>query len=46
MEFSIQLSAYYPDHAMGGRQLYRNMLDQAVLADRLAMTPSPLPSIT
>ena len=35
MKFSLQLSAYYPDHETGGRQLYRNMLDQAVLADRL-----------
>ena len=35
MQFSIQLSAYYPDHSLGGKQLYRNMLDQAVLADRL-----------
>ena len=35
MKFSIQLSAYYPDHTLGGKQLYQNMLDQAVLADRL-----------
>ena len=35
MKFSIQLSAYYPDHNLGGKQLYQNMLDQAVLADRL-----------
>ncbi|MEM7193860.1 MAG: LLM class flavin-dependent oxidoreductase [Pseudomonadota bacterium] len=35
MEFSIQLSAYYPDHDLGGDRLYRNMLDQAVLADEL-----------
>ncbi|MBX2885101.1 MAG: LLM class flavin-dependent oxidoreductase [Granulosicoccus sp.] len=35
MEFSIQLSAYYPDHDLGGQQLYHNMLDQAVLADQL-----------
>jgi len=35
MDFCIQLSAYYPDHRLGGRQLYQNMLDQAVLADRL-----------
>ena len=34
MEFSIQLSAYYPDHEIGGQQLYRNMLEQAVLADQ------------
>lgn len=35
MEFSVQLSAYYPGHEMGGRRLYQNMLDQAVLADQL-----------
>ncbi len=35
MNFSVQLSAYYPDHSLGGKQLYQNMLDQAVLADRL-----------
>ena len=35
MKFSLQLSAYYPDHSLGGKQLYQNMLDQAVLADRL-----------
>lgn len=35
MEFSIQLSAYYPDKAYGGRRLYQDMLEQAVLGDRL-----------
>ena len=35
MEFSIQLSAYYPDTAYGGRRLYEDMLDQAILSDRL-----------
>ncbi len=35
MDFSIQLSAYYPDKSYGGDRLYRDMLDQAVLADRL-----------
>ena len=34
MDFSVQLSAYYPGHELGGRQLYQNMLDQAVLADQ------------
>ena len=34
MDFSIQLSAYYPDKSYGGDRLYRDMLDQAVLADR------------
>ncbi len=34
MDFSIQLSAYYPDKNYGGDQLYRDMLEQAVLADR------------
>ena len=35
MDFSIQLSAYYPDKSYGGDRLYRDMLEQAVLADRL-----------
>ena len=35
MDFSIQLSAYYPDKAYGGRRLYQDMLEQAVLGDRL-----------
>lgn len=35
MKFSIQLSAYYPDKSIGGDQLYSDMLEQAVLADRL-----------
>ena len=35
MDFSIQLSAYYPDKNYGGERLYRDMLEQAVLADRL-----------
>ncbi len=35
MDFSVQLSAYYPDKSYGGDRLYRDMLEQAVLADRL-----------
>ncbi|QGX97400.1 LLM class flavin-dependent oxidoreductase [Roseovarius faecimaris] len=35
MEFSIQLSADYPDKAYGGDRVYQDMLDQAVLADKL-----------
>lgn len=35
MDFSVQLSAYYPSHELGGKRLYQNMLDQAVLADQL-----------
>lgn len=35
MDFSIQLSAYYPDKAYGADRLYRDMLEQAVLADRV-----------
>lgn len=35
MKFSIQLSAYMPDKAYGGAQVYRDMLAQATLADRL-----------
>ena len=35
MEFSIQLSADYPDKSYGGARVYRDMLDQAILADKL-----------
>lgn len=35
MEFSLQLSAYYPDKSYGGDRLYADMIEQAVLADRL-----------
>ncbi|MEO0620556.1 MAG: LLM class flavin-dependent oxidoreductase, partial [Pseudomonadota bacterium] len=35
MDFSIQLSAYYPDKNYGGDRIYGDMLEQAVLADRL-----------
>lgn len=35
MKFCLQLSAYFPDKSYGGARLYRDMLDQAVLADRL-----------
>ncbi len=35
MKFSIQLSADYPEKSYGGDRVYADMLDQAVLADRL-----------
>ena len=35
MEFTVQLSAYYPDKSYGGDRVYADMLEQAVLADRL-----------
>ena len=35
MEFSVQLSADYPDTSYGGDRVYGDMLDQARLADRL-----------
>ena len=35
MLFSIQLSADYANKAYGGDRVYRDMLDQAVLADKL-----------
>ncbi|MEM7173626.1 MAG: LLM class flavin-dependent oxidoreductase [Pseudomonadota bacterium] len=34
MLFSKQLSAYFPDKEYGGKRLYQDMLDQAVLSDR------------
>jgi len=33
MQFSIQLSAYYPDKSYGGAHVYRDMLEQARCAD-------------
>ncbi len=35
MKFCIQLSADYPDKNYGGKRVYDDMLNQAVLADRL-----------
>lgn len=35
MKFSIQLSADYPEKSYGGDRVYQDMLDQAILADRL-----------
>ena len=35
MDFSVQLSADYPDTSYGGDRVYADMLDQARLADRL-----------
>ena len=35
MKFSIQLSADYPNKDYGGDRVYQDMLDQAMLADRL-----------
>ena len=35
MEFSIQLSADYPDKNYGGDRVYQDMLNQAILADKL-----------
>lgn len=34
MQFSIQLSAYYPDKSYGGERVYRDMLAMARCADR------------
>ena len=35
MEFSVQLSADYPDKSYGGDRVYSDMIEQAVLADQL-----------
>jgi len=35
MKFSLQLSSDYPDKAYGGDRVYADMLEQAVLGDRL-----------
>lgn len=37
MKFSIQLSADYPDKSYGGDRVYRDMLDQAILADHMGI---------
>lgn len=37
MKFSVQLSADYPDKSYGGDRVYQDMLDQAVLADKLGI---------
>ena len=35
MDFSVQLSAYYPDKSYGGDRLYADMLEQAVRGSAL-----------
>lgn len=35
MEFSVQLSSDYPDKSYGGERVYGDMIEQAILADRL-----------
>ncbi len=35
MDFCIQLSADYPDKSYGGDRVYKDMVEQAILADRL-----------
>ena len=35
MKFCIQLSPYFPDKSYGGEQVFADMLEQAVLADKL-----------
>lgn len=42
MEFSIQLSADYPDKTYGGDRLYNDMLNQAKLADRTGFESASL----
>ncbi len=37
MKFSVQLSADYPDKSYGGDRVYQDMLDQAVLSDKLGI---------
>ncbi|MGO1119330.1 LLM class flavin-dependent oxidoreductase [Rhodovibrionaceae bacterium A322] len=36
MEFCIQLSPYFPDKSYGGHRVFADMLEQAVLAEKLA----------
>lgn len=43
MEFNHFLSAYYPDKAYGGDRLYADMIEQAVLADRLGYRGITIP---
>ena len=43
MEFSQFLSAYFPDPAYGGRQLFADMVEQAEAADRLGFHSVTIP---
>ena len=43
MEFNHFLSAYYPDTSYGGDRLFRDMLDQAVTAERLGYASVSIP---
>lgn len=43
MEFNHFLSAYYPDPSYGGDRLYADMVEQAVLADRLGYRGVTIP---
>lgn len=43
MEFNHFLSAYLPDPAYGGKQLYRDMVEQAVQAERLGYRGVTIP---
>jgi len=43
MEFNHFLSSYYPDTSYGGVTLYRDMLEQARLADRLGYASVSIP---
>lgn len=43
MEFNHFLSAYYPDVSYGGDRLYRDMIEQAVLVDRLGYRGVTIP---
>lgn len=43
MEFNHFLSSYYPDPSYGGDRLYADMVEQAVLADRLGYRGVTIP---
>ena len=43
MQFNHFLSAYYPDVSYGGDRLYRDMIEQAVLVDRLGYRGVTIP---
>lgn len=43
MHFNNMLSAYYPDKSYGGDRLYRDMIEQAQLCDRLGFRGVSIP---
>ena len=43
MDFSHFLSSYYPDPAYGGKRLYGDMVEQAIMAETLGYRGVTIP---